>query len=128
MVGQQEEQPPFTVWLDIVWKQKWLVLAFMVLVITAAVLFTKRQPRIYEATTQIVVELNAPRYMARQGGDVVSLGSGNSWNTREFFETQYRIMRSRMVSKMVVEKLGLDKDLDFLGVTKIEDPESVRVG
>ena len=37
------------------------------------------------------------------------------------FETQYRIMRSRMVAKKVVDALGLDKDLDFLGVTRIED-------
>jgi polysaccharide biosynthesis transport protein len=123
MVERQEEQPPISMWLDIVWKQKWLVLAFITLVLTAAVLFTNRQPRIYQAVTQIIVELNAPRYMAGQGNDVVSLGSGNSWNTREFFETQYRIMRSRMVAKKVVQNLGLDKDLGFLGVTKIEDPE-----
>ncbi|MCA9538573.1 MAG: polysaccharide biosynthesis tyrosine autokinase, partial [Myxococcales bacterium] len=55
--------------------------------------------------------------------EVVSLGTGNSWNTREFFETEYRIIKSRKVAAIVVERLGLAHDLDFLGVTALDDPE-----
>ena len=85
---------------------QWLGIAFMALVVSAAILYTRRQPRIYEATTQLVIELHAPRYMNRRGGgEVVSLGSGGSWNTKEFFETQYRIIRSRMVAEIVVKRL-----------------------
>jgi len=57
----------------------------------------------------------------RGGGEVVSLGTGGSWNTKEFFETQYRIIRSRMVAEIVVDRLKLDQDLDFLGVTQLAD-------
>lgn len=108
-------------WLELLWKRKWLVLAFAGLVITSTFVFTRRQPVIYEASTQIVIDLAAPRYLSG-GNEVVSLGLGNTWNTKEFYETQYRIIRSRMVAAKVVEKLGLDRDLDFLGVAKIEDP------
>ncbi|MEE2757535.1 MAG: polysaccharide biosynthesis tyrosine autokinase [Myxococcota bacterium] len=87
-------------------------------------MYTKRQPRIYEASTQLVIELNAPRYLPRRGAEVVSLGSGTSWNTKEFFETQYRIIKSRMVAAKVVKTLGLDQDLDFLGVTKLEEADA----
>ena len=73
--------------------------------------------------TQVVIELHAPRYLPRRGAEVLSLGSGNSWNTREFFETQYRIIKSRRVAQKVVERLRLREDLEFLGVTKIEDQE-----
>ena len=62
-------------WVAILWKHKWLGIAFMALVVSAAILYTRRQPRIYEATTQLVIELHAPRYMNRRGGgEVVSLG------------------------------------------------------
>ena len=122
MTPNQENNSSIVEWLGIVWKYKLLVLAFMALVIAAAVLYTKRQPRIYEASTQLVIELNAPRYLPRRGGEVLSLGSGNSWNTKEFFETQYRIIKSRMVAGIVVKNLKLDQDLDFLGVTQIKDP------
>ena len=110
-----------SVWLEILWKHKWLVISFAGLVIASTFIFTRRQTVIYEASTQIVIDLSAPRYMSG-GNDVVSLGLGNTWNTKEFYETQYRIIRSRMVAKKVVDKLGLDRDLDFLGVSKIEDP------
>lgn len=108
-------------WLEILWKHKWLVIAFGTLVIASTFVYTRRQTVIYEASTQIVIDVAAPRYMSG-GSEVVSLGLGNTWNTKEFYETQYRIIRSRMVAKQVVDKLGLDRDLDFLGIAKIEDP------
>ncbi|MGC6416609.1 MAG: GumC family protein [Bradymonadia bacterium] len=123
MVDSQQNEATLSQWAGIVWKHKWLVIAFSALLVSAAVLYTKRQPRIYEASTQMVIDLHAPRYLPRRGAEVVSLGSGSSWNTKEFFETQYRIIKSRMVAAKVVEEFGLDKDLDFLGVTRVEDPE-----
>ena len=120
---ERETTPEATLnaWLGIVWKHKWLVLAFMALVLATAVFFTRRQTKIYQASTQIVIELNAPRYLGRTGTDVVSLGSGNTWNTQEFYETEFRIIKSRMVVGMVVERLGLNRDLDFLGVAQLDD-------
>lgn len=110
-------------YLQIVWKHKVLVLVFGALVISATVIFTRQQPRIYEAVTQLVIDQSAPQYLPNSAGqEVVALGTANNWNTREYFETQYRILKSRMVSAMVVERLDLGHDLDFLGITKIEDP------
>lgn len=110
-------------YLTVVWKYKWVVLAFGALVVTATVVFTQRQPRIYEAVTNLMIDPNAPQYLPTSSGQEVSpLGTANTWNTREYFETQYRIIRSRSVAAMVVERLGLVRDLDFLGVTRIEDP------
>lgn len=120
MLGEREDAT-LSAWAAIVWKHKWLLLVFGGLVLAATVVFTRQQPRIYEASTEIIIDLAAPRYMAGGSGEVISLGTGNSWNTREFFETQYRIIKSRSVAKIVVERLGLAHDLDFLGVTRLED-------
>jgi len=110
-------------YLAVVWKYKWLVLAFGALIVTATVVFTQRQPRIYEAVTHLMIDPNAPQYLPTGSGQEVSpLGTANTWNTREYFETQYRIIRSRSVAAMVVERLGLARDLDFLGIREIEDP------
>ena len=110
-------------YLQVVWKHKRLVLAFAGLVIAATVVFTRQQPRIYEAVTQLVIDQSAPQYLPSSAGqEVVALGATNTWNPHEYFETQYRILKSRMVGAMVVERLGLAHDLDFLGITKIEDP------
>lgn len=119
-----DERTPLATYLNAVWKHKWLVLGFATLVVAGTVMFTQRQPRIYEATTSVVISPSAPQYLPGGAGrDVVPLGTGNYWNTSEYFETQYRILRSRRVAQVVVERLGLDRDLDFLGITEIEDPE-----
>jgi uncharacterized protein involved in exopolysaccharide biosynthesis len=43
-------------YLAVVWKYKWVVLAFGALVVTATVVFTQRQPRIYEAVTNLMID------------------------------------------------------------------------
>lgn len=116
-----DRDTPAAAWAAILWKHKWLLLAFTALTLTTTLLITRRQPRIYEATTEIVIDLAAPQYLPHGGTEVLSLGSGNSWNTREFFETQYRIIKSRAVAARVVDRLGLAHDLDYLGITRLED-------
>jgi capsular exopolysaccharide synthesis family protein len=123
MRARRAEEPVFTVWLDIFWKHKWLVLIFAGLVIASTAVYTRSQVKIYRASSQIVIDLAAPQYMSRGSTEVVQLGTGNSWSTLEYFETQYRIIRSRKVAARVVETLGLAHDLDFLGISQIEDPD-----
>lgn len=111
-------------YFHVVWKHKWLVAIFCGLVLACTMVITKRQQKIYEAVAHMVIDPHAPQYLpGRPGSEVISLGTGNYWNTREYFETQYRILRSRMVAAMVVERMGLDRDLDFLGINKIDEPE-----
>ena len=56
----------------------------------------------------------------------MSLGSGKSWNTKEFFETQFRIIRSRQVSAEVVRLLKLIEDHDFLGIAALPEDEKLK--
>ena len=102
MERETTSEATLSAWLGIVWKHKWLVMAFVTLVLATTIFFTRRQTKIYQASTQIVIDLHAPRYMGRGETEVVSLGSGNTWNTQEFYETEFRIIKSRMVASMVV--------------------------
>ena len=108
--------------LEIIWKRKWLIVAFTVIALVTTTIYTRRQAKIYQATTQLVIGLEAPRYLPSR--EVVSLGAGRSWNSKEFYETQYRIIKSRLVVSKVVERLGLAADLDFLYLNSIEDPDA----
>ena len=120
----EEGWPGIGHYIAVVWKHRWLVIAFGVLVMAGTVLFTQRQPRIYEAVTQLVIDPAAPQYLSSMSGqEVMPLGTGNSWSTREYFETQHRIIKSRMVATMVVERLALASNLDFLGIKGIEGDE-----
>ena len=115
-----EENPILNVVL-LFWKYSWLLFPIMVLMFTGAWFFTKKQTKIYEAKAQLIIELTAPRYLPYRGDEVVTLGSGNHWNTREFFETQFRIIRSHRLSQLVVDELKLREDIDFLGLSGLPE-------
>lgn len=119
----EDERDGISVWIELLWKYKWLIGSFVTLVVLATYFVTKGQPKIYKGSAQVIIELAAPRYMA-EGSDVVTLGA-SSWDTKQFFDTQHRIIRSRAVAKRVVETLGLGSDLDFLGLSEIEDKEEL---
>ena len=102
------------------WGLKWLLVPMAFLAVGSSVYFTKQQTKIYQAAAQIIIDLEAPRYLPYNSQEIVSLGSGKTWNTVEFFETQYRIIQSLKVSEAVAEKLKLKSDHDFLGLHLIE--------
>jgi capsular exopolysaccharide synthesis family protein len=94
-------------------RKRWPFVALSVVVATViAFVYTYRQPRIYEATCQVIIEPMAPQILPGSK-DVVELGTGTYWANKEFYETQYRIITSSSVGQRTAEKLGLQYDPDY---------------
>jgi capsular exopolysaccharide synthesis family protein len=108
--------------LRVLSRRRWLVLSFVVSVVGLAAIYTLRQPKIYEASTSLIIDSTPPRFLDSQVQEVVDTGTGSYWYNKEYYETQYKVMTSRAVSQRVVDKLGLATDLSFLGLDKIRDP------
>ncbi len=102
-------------------KRLWLVGIVAVVVVTVVAFYTFRQTSIYTAEASVVIDLTPPQVL-QNVQEVVPLGSGSFWSTREYFETQYRIIRSRAVAEKVVARLGLDHNDAFLGLDPAMDP------
>jgi succinoglycan biosynthesis transport protein ExoP len=96
-------------------RKRWpfVVLAIIVSTVVAFV-FTYRQPKMYEATCQVIIEPMAPQVLPG-AKDVVELGTGTFWANKEFYETQYRIIQSTIVGQRTAEKLGLEFDPEYAG-------------
>jgi succinoglycan biosynthesis transport protein ExoP len=94
-------------------RKRWPFVALStILGVAAAFVYTYRQPRIYEANCQILIDANAPQVL--QGfKDAVELGTGTTFTSKEFYETQYRIIQSTSVAQRVADKLGLAHDPDY---------------
>jgi polysaccharide biosynthesis transport protein len=96
-------------------RKRWPFVILSVIVATViAFVLTYRQPKIYEATCQVIIEPMTPQVLPGSK-DVVELGTGTFWANREFYETQYRIIQSSAIGQRTVEKLGLQFDPDFGG-------------
>jgi capsular exopolysaccharide synthesis family protein len=86
----------------------------MIIATVIAFVYTYRQPKIYEATCQVIIDPQAPQVLPG-AKDVVELGTGTYWANKEFYETQYRIIQSTSVGQRTAEKLGLQYDPDYAG-------------
>src|SRR5215472_3887075 len=117
----------FMFYLRVVTRRRWVILATLSAVVAAVGFYTLRQPKVYQATTSLIIDASAPRYLDNnQVQEVVDTGANNYWFNKEHYETQYKVIISRAVSKRVVEKLGLDNDAAFLGLSKIKDPSALQ--
>lgn len=119
--------PSLRDYVGIVLKRRWVVAIFFGIVVSSAALWVWREPNLYRASATLEISPNAPRYLGSGVQEIGETGNGMYWQTKEFFETQYQIIRSRSVAGRVVDRLGLATDLRFLGVDRIEDPERRRL-
>ncbi|MBC7171023.1 MAG: hypothetical protein H5U40_01265, partial [Polyangiaceae bacterium] len=90
---------------------KWLVVCSAILFGAAALFYTSRQPRVYQASSTIEYD----PYPIRPLGSVVEDVAdplGNYWRTQEFFQTQNQILKSRALAERVV--LRLKDDAEFI--------------
>lgn len=108
--------------LEILWSHRWLLLACTVAVSGGVAFWTLRQPRVYEAVCSLEYDPTPPRPLGTKVEDVASPVL-SAISNREFYETQNRIIGSRVVAEIVVRRLGLHRDPVFLGV-----PEELRAG
>jgi capsular exopolysaccharide synthesis family protein len=104
-------------------RRRWLVIPFFVATVLVTTAVTLRQTKIYDATTTIIIDLTAPRVLDKdQVQDVVDSGPGGYWFSREYYETQYRVIASRAVARRVADRLQLGSNASFLGVLGERDP------
>lgn len=111
-----EDQNPSLEQLRLLWKHRWIILSGIAVALCIDALWVLRQPKIYAATTSVQFDPNPPRPLGRQVEEVESGGAGSYWNLREYYETQYRVAKSRGVAEGVVRRLGLQHDPDFMRV------------
>lgn len=99
------------------WQRKWWIMLATGLSIGVAYYWTSRQPRIYRADCTIEYETNPQRPLGNAVEDT-SMPYISYWASRDYAETQNRIISSRMVAERVVRKLSLHQSPDFMYVPK----------
>lgn len=94
--------------------KRWKLVALTVLIVSsAAVVWTYRAPKYYAATCTIVIDPSAPRVFSGNVSEVVEMGSGSYWADVQFYQTQYKIIASKEIAQKVSERLGLGADPDY---------------
>src|SRR6266542_4756911 len=108
----------------VIMRRRWTIAGVFAAAVIVTLLVTLRQPKIYAASTSLIIEVSAPKVLnQKEVQDVVDTGATGYWMAKEYFETQYKIITSRAVAQRVIEKYQLARDPRFLGLENIKDGE-----
>lgn len=86
-------------YLNALRKYVWVVLAFVALAVTGAVIYTSRQPRIYEARASIQIEPRLPDLLG-QGQELLT---GLAGATADYYKQQKQVLSSYTLVRQTVE-------------------------
>ncbi|MCU0691205.1 MAG: polysaccharide biosynthesis tyrosine autokinase [Polyangiaceae bacterium] len=96
-------------------RKRWmLVVAITAAIALAVTFYTLGQKKIYQSSATMLFDPTPPRPLGRQVETVVDMSTGSYWNNKEYYETQYELMKSLRLALAVVQELGLQNDLAFL--------------
>lgn len=98
------EEVHLTDYLNIIKKRKWTVAAFFLAIVSIVAIWSFLTTPVYKATTQIMIE--------SQSSFINKIADATYVDPKDdaYYQTQYRLLKSRSLAKKVIEDLGLWKD------------------
>jgi capsular exopolysaccharide synthesis family protein len=102
------EEIHFSEYFQVILRRRWVIITFFTVLFTTVLIGTLKQTPIYEATTTLLIEHKSPKVISVQ--EVTSMGAGDYASYREYYETQYKLIKSPTLLKKVADTLGLKAD------------------
>jgi polysaccharide biosynthesis transport protein len=84
-------------------KRRAIIITCLIVAFAVAIIYNYTTRPVYQATTQILIDRDVPNVLpSKEMVDVMQAGS-------DYYQTQYQLLRGRMLAEAVVAKLGLQK-------------------
>ncbi|MFQ5849809.1 MAG: Wzz/FepE/Etk N-terminal domain-containing protein, partial [Candidatus Binatia bacterium] len=110
-VVEEDERPGVRDYWRVIRKHGWLIATFLFGVVLTAGLIILTMTPIYTAKAMLLIERKAPQMVEVQ--DVLSESLG--LEQRDYYKTQYEILKSRSLAARVIREQGLEKSGLFTG-------------
>jgi polysaccharide biosynthesis transport protein len=94
-------------YLQVLYRRRYVATTAFLVVFLGAALYTFTAVRIYESTVRILIERDNPKVVSFQ--EVLDPGEV----TDDYYETQYRILQSRVLARRTIDALKLWSDPQF---------------
>ena len=102
-----EEQINLRDYLRVIQKRRWTVITVLSIIVITVAIHTFTATPIYEATTRLIIDRENPNVVSIQ--EVMAVDASGT----DYYQTQYKIIESRTVSRKVIRRLHLDKSEEF---------------
>jgi capsular exopolysaccharide synthesis family protein len=87
-------------YFHVLYSKRWLIISFTVVICTLALLRVFLMRPVYQSTTRILIQHEAPKVVNMQ--EVAP----EMYTGREYYQTQYKILKSRVLAERVNKELG----------------------
>jgi capsular exopolysaccharide synthesis family protein len=116
---EHQSESPLSQYLQILFRRRWIVLAFIVAGVLTALYLTLNVTPLYRATTKLEI--------AREAAKVVKVDDvepDEASRNLEFYQTQYGLLKARSLAELVVRKLRLNENDTFMyGYSRAKPPK-----
>ncbi len=102
-----EEQIDLRDYLRVILKQRWIIIAFFSIVVIFVAIYVLIATPIYKASARLVIEKENPNVVSIQ--EVMAVNASGT----DYYQTQYKIIESRVVAREVIKRLNLDQSEEF---------------
>jgi succinoglycan biosynthesis transport protein ExoP len=103
-----EEEVHLRDYLHVILRRKWIVITFLVAIVTTVTIATFMMKPLYKSTVTIKIEKENPNILAFK--DIVSLERIED----DYYQTQYKMLKSRNLAKRVIRSLSLNTNPEFV--------------
>ncbi len=107
-------------YFNVIYKRLPYILAITIVTTAAAAFYMYRQPSVYRATTDMIIEARKPKIQNTQS---VNINFGADQN---YYNTQLELLQNPELMKTVIVELGLHKNKDLLANNKRSILTTVR--
>ena len=90
--------------------RRWVVLIFFLIVVCATIIATFLTTPIYRASLSLQINRDAPKVLNYQ-----DVSPSESAYEKDFYQTQYELLKSRSLAQRVIDQLGLKNNRLFAG-------------
>lgn len=104
---QQEEEINLRDYLNVLLRRKWTAITFFTVVVTTVLIATFLMKPVYRAAVTIKIDKENPNVLAFK--DVYAVERVED----DYYQTQYKVLKSRSLAKRVIRSSKLDKNPEF---------------
>ncbi len=115
MIGKEVHLQDY---IQVILRRRWIIITFFTVLVTTVIIGTLKQTPIYESTLTLLIERKSPRVISVQ--EVSPMGTSDYYAYKDYYETQYKLIKSKSLLAKVAQSVGLKSDNPHKGTDSVE--------
>lgn len=92
-------------YIQIILRRRWIIITFFITLVVTVFIGSIKQRPIYQAKATLMIERESPKVVTFK--EVTPMGTTDYQTYRDYYETQYKLIKSRSLLIKVMDSLGL---------------------